>query len=343
MCPLPYSDFRRLTEEDASPLFKEIERRLKAVDLQFFADKAEDEEIGMLIRADVSYDKDDCVTSCVDLGMFPHFAKVVLSDLSQDQQAEAMKLKRNIDNEPPKLISTMQEREVLDFTENLLYQLVHQSCRIKQVREVIIFRQASFFKKYMCFLQKERAAAMSKLLGKLIKALANNLTGKLHQRISSYSRTAICSSFEEFERATSDTKFFDFKVLSPETCIIIYDGVVITKHSNVPSVSARVYSRSKQIMWSLFFHYASRLSYFGGDGACRLALSDTDSLCLSVERPRSMLERHEVESLMKSGVRTPYCETLHASRYVELYIKCFGPTLDYSSISKVNKTEEKTR
>ena len=92
MCPLPYSDFRRLTEEDASPLFKEIERRLKAVDLQFFADKAEDEEIGMLIRADVSYDKDDCVTSCVDLGMFPHFAKVVLSDLSQDQQAEAMKL-----------------------------------------------------------------------------------------------------------------------------------------------------------------------------------------------------------------------------------------------------------
>ena len=107
MCPLPYSDFRRLTEENASPLFKEIERRLKAVVLQFFADKAEDEEIGMLIRADVGYDKDDWVTSCVDLAMFPHFAKVALSDLSPDQQAEALKLKRNINNEPAKLISTM--------------------------------------------------------------------------------------------------------------------------------------------------------------------------------------------------------------------------------------------
>ena len=72
----------------------------------------------------------------------------------------------------------------------------------------------------------------------------------------------------------NDINFIDFQVLSPKTAIVLYDGVVVKKHSNIPSISSHIYSISKLIMWNLWYYTSSRMSYFT-DGGCRLAISDT--------------------------------------------------------------------
>ena len=134
MTALPYSNFRLLTSESTSLLFREIADHLKKVDLDYFSTKAEEEQVNMLIRADMTYDENHSVATSLDVGMFPHFERVALTDLSPDQQEEALKSKRKIDTEPAKLISTMKTREVVDFSDNLLYLMVHQSCKIKKER-----------------------------------------------------------------------------------------------------------------------------------------------------------------------------------------------------------------
>ena len=158
----------------------------------------------------------------------------------------------------------METRPVIDFIDNILFLLIHQSCVLVEVEEVIIYRQADFFRPYITYLQHQRGKSTSKLLSKQIKALGkyiktsqwirqtsyiyiyiflpptgNCLVGKLHQKLESYCHATICTSIKEFDKAINDVSFMDFHVLSPTTTIIIKDGVIIKSHSNIPSISAR--------------------------------------------------------------------------------------------------------
>ena len=163
----------------------------------------------------------------------------------------------------------------------------------------------------------------------------NTMTGKLHMNLQNYSKIKITTSMDELMKAVDNINFLEIKPLSANACLVISDGIVIKKHNNIPAVSARVYSQSKLLMWHVWFQIAARMSYFSGNGACRLILTDTDSLYQAVERDRSLIEQYEIMSLQKNETQVSYFETFTSRRLVEAYIKTVGHFLDFSSITKV--------
>ena len=156
--------------------------------------------------------------------------------------------------------------------------------------------------------------------------------------LQNYSKIKITTGLDELMRTVENINFLEIRPLNANSCLVISDGIVVKKHSNIPSVSARVYSNSKLLMWHVWFQLAARMSYFSGNGACRLILTDTDSIYQSVERDRSLIEQHEIMSLQKTGTQVSYFDTLHARRFVEAYLKSVAHFLDFSSITKVDHT-----
>ena len=50
----------------------------------------------------------------------------------------------------------------------------------------------------------------------------------------------VSSNEQMFDKMIMDHRFCDIQVLSPETCLIILDGVCVRNHSSHPSISAKV-------------------------------------------------------------------------------------------------------
>ena len=117
------------------------------------------------------------------------------------------------------------------------------------------------------------------------------------------------------------------------------------------------FSYSKLLLWTTFFWLCSRMSKLC-HSYIRLgilykdifihtltlvsiwiilffvfsALSDTDSLLLSIQRTRSELERYELHILLKGKMSIPFHESLTAKTLAMGFIRVFGRVLDWSSI-----------
>ena len=121
------------------------------------------------------------------------------------------------------------------------------------------------------------------------------------------SKTAIVTKKTEFHRLVNDPRFLDVHALSPTTAILTYQSMVVDYHSNIPSISSKIYQKSKFMLYRGqytlksfrllrsaftplpnklthssfpkptigFFFIAARLCSFAGDGGVRLAGSDT--------------------------------------------------------------------
>ena len=61
-------------------------------------------------------------------------------------------------------------------------------------------------------------------------------------------------------------------------------------------------------------------------------MSDTDSLMICLQRPRTALERHELRTLLTNGLSIPYHESLVGTTLARDFIRIFGRILDWSSI-----------
>ena len=168
---LPLSDFRLLKQEQQSSEFRKIEENLRGLNLEFFQKLCQEHSTGFLFRIVLDYDRVESLQTSVDFSMFPRFRSVKLSELSSDQQNEARKMNRKVDKEPPKLVSTMEKQEVVDYLENVLFLIIHMSCRIVEIKEIVIYKHCDIFKDYIGYLQKQRAMATSSVEAKLIKAL----------------------------------------------------------------------------------------------------------------------------------------------------------------------------
>ena len=73
-----------------------------------------------------------------------------------------------------------------------------------------------------------------------IFAYRNSLCGKLHQAVETYKRVRVSTNEQMFDKLILDHRFCDIQILSPETCLIILDGLCIKNHSSHPSISAKV-------------------------------------------------------------------------------------------------------
>ena len=61
---------------------------------------------------------------------------------------------------------------------------------------------------------------------------------------------------------------------------------------------------------------------------------------MSYQRPRTSLERLEIENLLRLNQTIPFEESYVASRLAQSYIKIYGDVLDYSSLSEVIFTKK---
>ena len=168
---LPYKNYRILRPEDCSLQYLEIVKNLTDLNLDYFLELSSVRKMGILLKAEIDFDHNEALTTSLDFSNFPSFRTVEINELSEDQQREAAKLRKNVSREPPKLVSTCEKTEVTDFIENLLFMLVHQSCKIVKVNLIVTYEHSDYFKNYISFLQKQRALATSSIEGKMVKAL----------------------------------------------------------------------------------------------------------------------------------------------------------------------------
>ena len=162
-----------MKKEDNSEQFKFLSKKLHDIDIDFFTKKAES-KCGFLFEVVVSYDFEKSLGNSIDLGCYPFFKKMQMSEMSRDQQTYLKSQGRNISREPSKLISTHQNhRTVVDFVDNILFLVTFMSCFIEDVKSVITFETSPFMRDYIQSLQNERAKAASPLLSRIIKNLGN--------------------------------------------------------------------------------------------------------------------------------------------------------------------------
>ena len=170
---LPYRGHILLEKKDNTEQFKFIAKQLRELNIDFFEKKAELKR-GFLFEVVISYNFEQSLGNSIDLGCYPFFKNVKMSELCRDQQRYLRSQGRDVSREPSKLISTHQNRRtVVDFVDNILFLLCFQSCYIEDILSIITFETNAFMKEYIQSLQNERAKATSPLMSKIIKNLGN--------------------------------------------------------------------------------------------------------------------------------------------------------------------------
>ena len=184
-CPL--SDFRSHSANDNHPFFREVAGKLQNLDIDYFDHLAHEKKLGLLITCDLIYDKNSSLPITVDLSMFPRFQKTNSEHLTKDQIKAALEQKRNLNRAPPKLVSKMEDVEITDFVDNILFLMVMMSVKIQRITEITVFRHSQFMAPYILHLQHARASASSSIEGKICKSLGNCLVG--NKKEENYSNT----------------------------------------------------------------------------------------------------------------------------------------------------------
>ena len=170
----PYDQFRLLQKFDKSVKFALLAKKIMELNVEFFHEKATQENISYLVKVQVTYDLDSSVTHSLDLGPFPILKSCSASELSNDQQASLLANKRihTLSREPPKLVSVHEDNvQLTDFVVNLLYLATHHSVIITSVDSIVEFRVRDIFTPYMVFLQKSRQESVTTIESKLYKSL----------------------------------------------------------------------------------------------------------------------------------------------------------------------------
>ena len=254
---LPYKEYQLWRKADNNVMFAFIAQKLMEVDVQFFRDKIVEERIAFYVEVRLGYDFSRSLGHSLDLGTSPRFYRVDPSQLSASQQAYLRDNKRKLDKEPPKLCSFHQQDTVLvDFVDCLLYFILNHSVIVLDVLTIVQYKCADFMYNYMQMLQDKRSKTTSDIESKMVKALGgfqlslstllllllfswslplslsgNCVSGKLHQKTSSYYDIRICTSKTQFLRYLQRSNFWDYRYLSATSCLILQDEKIIKNHN----------------------------------------------------------------------------------------------------------------
>ncbi len=171
-CSLPYRDYKLWRKADNHVMFSFVAKKLMEGDLQFFRDKAVEENIMFYIQVRVGYSFTHSLTNSIDLGTSPQFYRVEPSQLSASQQAYLQQTKRKLHKETPKLCSLhSDDGTISDFADGLLYFTMFHSVIIREVLTIVQCKSANFMTDYMESLGERRSASSSNVESKLMKAL----------------------------------------------------------------------------------------------------------------------------------------------------------------------------
>ena len=331
---LPHSQFKLHTHHQPSLLFHKIKEKLVNTDIEFFKTELTQHNRGYLIQAEVTFDVTKNLESICDFGTFPILYQTLKKDLSTYQQKAAEDMKRNVDQEPKKLVSLIQEENLYtDFTENLLFMAIFHGMKFKKIFKVVEFKSFRYADHYMSYLQENRGKTQSKIVSKLLKSLTNNVNGKFHSNLTNILHTSLCTDSRKFSKEIQKENFYDYKYISKDACVIIKDHMAILCKLPI-YVSAQIYANSKMIVFSGYYYIATRFAKFGNMHT-RAITTDTDSYITAHSRNKSPLELLEVQNLRKNKIDKEFHTTTLAKNYVRSYLATIGPILDFSSLSQV--------
>ena len=113
----------------------------------------------------------------LDLSAFPELRKVAASELSNLQRGEFISAGRNVDNQPPKLVSDCRTSLITEHIDNLLFLLVWFSASIIRVKCCVQFTIYPFMHNYCNDMAQKRANSASKVQKSYLKCLTNALAG----------------------------------------------------------------------------------------------------------------------------------------------------------------------
>ena len=161
-----------MKKEDNNVMFAMVAKKLLDADLDWFRDKAVEENISYYIEIQAGYSFSHSLYHSIDLGMFPQFHRVDPSQLTNTQQQYLHTSKRKLEKEPAKLVSLHQEDcTITDFADNLLYMIMFHSVIIRDVLTIVQYTCADFMCNYMQMLQDKRSTSTSNVESKLMKNL----------------------------------------------------------------------------------------------------------------------------------------------------------------------------
>lgn len=231
-----------LEKEENSPQFEYLAKQLRETNIDFFVRQAEKYKRSFLFEVEISYDYEQSLFNSVCLNAFPFFKRVNLRELGKDQIKDFLAQGKRISNKhgPQKLVSTHENRTLIEFIDNLLYMITHHSVILVNILSVVVFETESYMKSYIQDLQNHRAKASSPLQKKVIKLLGNAIPGKCHQRTTNHITCSVAATKDQFLKHVHKTTFLDYKFVSHNTCVVLHDGLVVPC-TQLPHISARVY------------------------------------------------------------------------------------------------------
>ena len=80
-------------------------------------------------------------------------------------------------------------------------------------------------------------------------------------RTENFLTARIVSSLSQFSYKLEQPNFYDVIPLGKESCIFLEDGSVIVDR-NVISISSKIYSTSKLLLWRTYFYVCGALSLY---------------------------------------------------------------------------------
>ena len=135
------------------------------------------ENLGFIVDVSLTYDFEASLHHSIDLGMLPFLKRVALDELSEEQIADASHLRRNVNTECARLISTHENHRRVEFLPQILYMVVHGSVKIEAIHSITQYKTARLFADYLQMLQKARGTACCDLFSKTVKNMSNCIPG----------------------------------------------------------------------------------------------------------------------------------------------------------------------
>ena len=175
---LPYKNFLLLEKEENSPQFTYLAKQLQNTNIDFFVRQAQKYKRSFLFEVKITYDFEQSIFNSICLNAFPFFKKINISDLAKDQQAYLFAQGKSKFC-PQKLVSTHEDRVLVEYIDCLIYMITHHHCQIVDVLSVVVFETSNYMKPYIQYLQDQRASATSPLQKRIIKMLGNWLVSTL--------------------------------------------------------------------------------------------------------------------------------------------------------------------
>lgn len=252
---LPLCNYTLMNSNLHKKAFQALSEKLMSADSSFFADKATNEHLSYLCEVEIEFDSLSVKEHALDFSNFPAISETYKEDLTHSQRADYEKCHTKTAKIPRKLVSDLKSGIFVDHIDCVFMMLVFYGAKITRVHSIVSFHIYDFLRPFSTKMSNLRAATVSSVLKSVYKSYSVAVCGKLHASQDNYLTTTIVDSEQKLDTALEDPNFVDIVSLGQNCALAMADGSTIFDRT-VPSISSKIYSTSKVIQPTSYFHNA---------------------------------------------------------------------------------------